>query len=245
LLAIAAQFGVSVQSIQEANGIIDPRRLQLGQVLIIPAPQDEAQELPSPTPTPLPLEVQKVNFQRTPAGGLWALGEVYNPGAVPVANVLVQVALLDGEGQQLATERGYLQLDVVPPRQSVAFAVHFIAPPPQFAQYEALALSGIPYSPAMGYYLDLLVSNVRGEVLSATIYRVSGQLLNVGDSDAANVRVLVTGYDEQGRVAAVRRAPLGVTILRTAAVTPFQVDLMMVGSPVVTYSVCAQGLLPP
>jgi len=245
LLAIAAQFGVSVQSIQEINGIIDPRRLQLGQVLIIPAPQGETQELPSPTPTPVPLEVQKVNFQRTPAEGLWALGEVYNPGTMPVTNVLVQVALLDGEGQQLAAERGYLQLDVVPPRQAVAFAIHFADLPSQFAQYQALALSGIPYIPAMGYHLDLLVSDVRGEVLNATTYRVSGQLRNVGESDAVHVRVLVTGYDEQGRVAAVRQVPLDITLLRTAAVTPFQVELIMVDSPVVTYSVRAQGQLPP
>jgi len=241
LLAIAAQFGVSVQSIQEANGIVDPRRLQLGQVLIIPAPQDEAASLPSPTPTPLPLEVQKVNFQRTPAEGLWALGEVYNPGTIAVTNVLVQVTLLDGKGEQLAAERGYLQLDVVPPRQAVAFAIRLTAPPSQFAQYQALALSGIPYSPAMGYHLDLPVSDVRGEVLSATTYRVRGQLHNAGESDATYVRVLVTGYDEQGRVAAVRQAPLDVEILRAAAITPFQVDLTMVGSPVVTYSVHAQG----
>ncbi len=245
LLAIAAQFGVSVQSIQEANGIIDPRRLQLGRVLIIPAPQDETPESSWPTPTPLPLEVQKVNFQRTPAEGLWVLGEVYNPGTMPVTNVLMQVALLDGEGQQLAAERGYLQLDVVPPRQAVAFAIHFTDPPSRFAQYQASVLSGIPYMSAMGYYFDLLVSGVRGEVLSATTYRVSGQLRNVGDSDATHVRVLVTGYDEQGRVAAVRQAPLDVTLLRATAITPFQVELIMIGSPVVTYSILAQGQLPP
>ena len=38
LLAIAAEFGVPSEAIQEANGIIDPRRLQIGQSLIIPGP---------------------------------------------------------------------------------------------------------------------------------------------------------------------------------------------------------------
>ena len=245
LLAIAARFDVSVRSIQEANGIMDPHRLQLGQVLIIPAAQDEASESSLPTPTPLPLEVQKVSFQRTLVEGLWALGEVYNPGTVPVTNVFVQVTLLDEEGQPLATEGNYLQLDVVPPRQAVAFAVHFTDPPDRFAQYQALALSGVPYTPEMGYHFDLLVSDVRGEVLSATTYRVSGQLRNIGDNDATHLRVLVTGYDNQGRVVAVRQAPLEVTTLRAAAVTPFQVDLIMTDSPVVTYSVHAQGQLPP
>lgn len=245
LLAIAAQFGVSVQSIQEANGIIDPRRLQLGQVLVIPTSQDEAQGFSWPTPTPLPLEVQKVNFQRTRAGGLWALGEVYNPGTISVTNVLVQMTLLDGEGQPLAAERGYLQLDVVPPRQAVAFAIHFPDPPDQFAQYQVLALSGIPYVPEMGYHLDLLVSDVRGEVLNAATYRVSGQLRNGGNNDAVHVRVLVTGYDEQGRVTVVRQAPLDITLLRAAAITSFQVELVTADSPVVTYSVRAQGQISP
>ncbi|MGC8878574.1 MAG: LysM peptidoglycan-binding domain-containing protein [Anaerolineae bacterium] len=36
LLAIAAQYGVSVQDLQAANGIEDPTRLQIGQQLIIP-----------------------------------------------------------------------------------------------------------------------------------------------------------------------------------------------------------------
>ncbi|MDW8071864.1 MAG: LysM peptidoglycan-binding domain-containing protein [Anaerolineae bacterium] len=245
LLAIAAQFGVSVRSIQEANGIIDPHRLQLGQVLIIPAPQDESPVSSPPTPTPLPLEVQKVSFQRTPVEGLWALGEVYNPGTVPVTNVFVQVILLDREGQPLAAAGGYLQLDVVPPRQAVAFAVHFTDPPAHFAQYQVSVLSGVPYTPEMGYHFDLLVSDMRGEVLSATTYRVSGQLRNAGDNDAVHVRVLVIGYDDQGRVVAVRQAPLDVAILRAAAITPFQVDLIMKDSPVVTYAVRAQGQLPP
>ncbi|MCS7260669.1 MAG: LysM peptidoglycan-binding domain-containing protein [Anaerolineae bacterium] len=36
LLAIAAQYGVSVQDLQAVNGIVDPTRLQIGQQLIIP-----------------------------------------------------------------------------------------------------------------------------------------------------------------------------------------------------------------
>ena len=51
LLVIAAQFGIDSESIQEANGIIDPRRLQVGQQLIIPRPEDDPDEPPTPTPT--------------------------------------------------------------------------------------------------------------------------------------------------------------------------------------------------
>jgi LysM repeat protein len=242
LLAVAAQFGVSAQSIQEANGIIDPRRLQVGQPLIIPGPEEDSEQPPTPTPTPMPLSVQRLNFQQTPAGGLWALGEVYNPGGEPVAEVLVQVSLLDGQGQLLAVETGFLQLDVVPPASAVAFAILFAEPPSQFAQYQAVALTGVPLSPNARYYLDVAATDVRGETVGADTYRVTGQLRNLGVTDAERLNLLVTGYDNQERVTAVRQASLAASVLRASAITPFRVDLTIVGSPVVTYSVQAQAL---
>ena len=242
LLAVATQFGVSVQAIQEANGITDPRRLQVGQPLIVPGPEEDPQQTHTPTPTPLPLSVQGLAFQRTPVGGLWALGEVQNPGNESVSDVLVQVSLLDGQGHLLAAETGLLQLDIVAAGRTVAFALLFSDPPVQFAQYQALVLSGVPAPPQARTYLDLVATEVRGETLGPDTYRVSGQLRNVGASDAERLSLLVTGYDDRLNVAAVRQASLGVSVLRAAGVTPFQVDLTMVGSPVVTYSVQAQAL---
>ncbi len=243
LLVIAAQFDVSAQAIQEANGITDPRLLQVGQPLMIPGPEDNPEQPPTPTPTPLPLSVQALSFQRTPAGGLWALGEVRNPGAEAVSEVSVQVSLLDEQGQMLAAESAYLQLDVVPPDGAVAFAVLFTEPPAQFAQYQATVLTGVPFSSNTRYYLDLVATDVRARTIGADTYRVSGQLYNRGTSDAEQLRLLVTGYDDQHRVAAVRQSPLAVSVLRAAAIAPFEVDLANAGSPVVTHSVQAQALI--
>jgi LysM repeat protein len=242
LLVIAAQFGVSVQAIQDANGIMDPRRLQVGQSLMVPGPEDNPEQPPTPTPTPLPLSVQGLSFQRTPAGGLWALGEVRNPGTEGVSEVSVQVSLLDGLGQLLAAQSAYLQLDVVPPAGAVAFAVLFTEPPAEFAQYQATVLTGVPFSVNTRYYLDLAATEVQARTIGADTYRVSGQLVNRGTSDAERLQLLVTGYDDQHHVTAVRQSPLAVSILRAAAMTPFQLDLATVGSPVVTHSVQAQAL---
>jgi LysM repeat protein len=38
---IASKFGISVEALMEANGITDPRRLSIGQVLVIPSPEPE------------------------------------------------------------------------------------------------------------------------------------------------------------------------------------------------------------
>jgi LysM repeat protein len=242
LLVIAAEFGVSAEAIQEANGIIDPRRLQIGQQLIVPRPETDAEQPPTPTPTPPPMAIRKLNFRQMPAGGMWALGEIYNPGSDPASEIVVQISLFDGDGQLLAEEAAYPQLDVVPPGETVSFAILFKDPPREFAQYQAVVLAGVPMSPNTRYYLDLVTSAVQGRALDAARYRVTGELRNAGASDVEDVRLVVTAYDDQERVIAVRQADLPVSVLRSAATTPFEVELALTGGTVVTYSVQAQGL---
>lgn len=242
LLAIAAQFGVTAEAIQEANGIVDPRRLQIGQELIIPRPEEDPEQPPTPTPTPPPMVIRGLNLQQTPVGSLWVLGEVYNPGSEPLSEVMVQVSLFGSSGQLLATETVFPQLDVILPGRAVSFATLFADPPRQFAQYQAVVLAGVPASSNTRYYLDLAASDLQGQTVGAARYRVTGELQNVGARDAESLRLLVTAYDDQDRVIAVRQADLPVSVLRSAAITPFEVELTLTGSPVATYSVYAQGL---
>ena len=242
LLAVAAQYGVTAEAIQEANGIVDPRRLQVGQELIIPSPEEDPEQPPTPTPTRPSMVIQGLNFQQTPVGSLWVLGEVYNPGLDPLSEVLVQVSLFDGSGQLLAAETAFTQLDVIPPGQPVPFAILFANPPRQFAQYQAVVLAGVPMSYDTRYYLDLKVSDLDGQMVSASLYQVTGELQNVGASDAESLGLLVTAYDDQDRVIAVRQADLPVSVLRSAATVPFEVELTLTGDSVITYLVQAQGL---
>jgi LysM repeat protein len=242
LLAIAAKFGISAEAIQETNGIVDPRRLQIEQELIIPRPEEEAEQPPTPTPTPPPMKIQRLSFQQTPAGSLWALGEIYNLGSDPISEVMIQVSLFDGSGRLLAGETAFPQLDVVSPGQAVSFAILFTDPPRQFAQYQAVVLAGVPMSPNTRYYLDLVASDLQGKAIDAARYQVKGALQNIGTSDAENLRLLVTAYDDQDHVVAVRQVDLPVSVLRSAATTSFQVELTLSGSSVSAYSVQAQGL---
>jgi LysM repeat protein len=242
LLAIAANFGVPAESIQEANGIIDPRRLQIGQELIIPRPEPDAEQPPTPTPTPPPMTIRKLSFKSMPLGGLWALGEVYNSASDPVAEVMVGISLFNGDGQLLASQTAFPQLDVVPPREAISFAILFDDPPQEFAQYQAVVLAGVPMSPNTRYYLDLMATDLQGQATDAMHYRVRGDLKNIGLSDVEDLRLLVTAYDDEDRVTAVRQVNLPVSVLRAAATTPFEAELAITGSPVITYSVQAQGL---
>ena len=243
LLAIAAQFGVSAEAIQTANGILDPRRLQIGQQLVIPDQETPAGQPVTPTPTPPALTVRGIDFVRSALGSLWALGEVFNPGNQPLAEVVVRITLLDEAGKALAAETSPVQLDVVRPGQSMPFAVYFAKPPAQFVQYWAEVISGVPASPAAHYYLELSVMNSQQVVTTGNTWRVSGQLRNTGSYTAQALRLLATGYDAQQRVVAVRRLDEVSPRLPPAATVPFTVELSWVGdAPIVTCSVQAQAV---
>jgi murein DD-endopeptidase MepM/ murein hydrolase activator NlpD len=245
LLKIAIQFDRSTDVIQEANGIVDPRFLQIGQELVIPPPQLDPESPPTPTPTPPPLTVQAVNFLQTAQGDLWSLGEVNNPGAEPLTEVVIEAALFDGAGALLARGAAFTQLDVVLPDQPVPFSIQFDTPPDEFAQYHVVAVSGVPLSGQSRYYFDLAAEDVSGAPEGFTSYRLTGNLRNTGPADAELIRLVAAVYDAQNRLLAQRQAVLDVIRLKAGAITPFDLELIVPQGVVDHYRVLAQGLKAP
>ncbi len=245
LLSIAIEFDRSTELIQEANGIVDPRLLQIGQEIIIPPPPEAEEDPPTPTSTPLPLLIEGVNFQETRQGTLWCLGEVRNPGDSSVAEVVVEAVLFDGEGLLLSRETAFVQLDVVQPGEAVPFAILFQTPPDTFAQYQVVAVSGVPVSEEARYYFDLQAVNVTGEPLGVALYRLTGALRNDGERDTEAIRLVAVAYDEDNRVLAQRQVDLEVSLLKAGATTPFTVDLTITKGVVDHFKVMGQGLEAP
>ena len=245
LLSIAIQFGVPVEAIQTANAIIDPRLLQINQVLIIPNPEEESGLEPTPTPTPFPVVVRGVSFQQTPPGSLWAFGEVFNPGDDLLSEIVVEVSLYDAEGKLLSSQAVFTQLDLLMPGGSVPFAVLFENPPASFAQYQATAISAIPILGETGYYVDIVPIETSATLINESIYRIRGQLENVGEYNATAIRLVAIAYDAANRVVAQRQASLEVVVLRSKARTPFTIDLILPQATVDRYAVQAQGMRTP
>lgn len=242
LLKIAIQFDSSTEAIQEANGIIDPRFLQIGQQLVIPPPQSDPEKPPTPTPTPPPVEIEAINFQKTDYGPLWGLGKVRNPSQDYLTGVVIEASLFDGAGVLLAREAAYTQLDVVPPQQSAPFAILFETPPEDFAQYQVVAVAGVPLSAQARYYFDLEVFDLHGAPEGLATYRLNGQLRNTGPVDAESIRLVAVVYDQAGRVLAQRQAELAVSRLKAGAITPFELDLIVPRGIVDHYELLVQGL---
>jgi LysM repeat protein len=241
LQVIANRYGVSVAALQEANGILDPRTLQIGQELIIPREEEaEVAADATPTPTPLPLTIEHLHFSETTIGGLWVLGEVRNDSAVSLEQVRVGVTLLDAADATIAESDGLVALDIVDAGEAAPFAILFGSAPGDFERYRAYAVSGVP-AYVGSYYRDLVVEEVETESERYASYTVTGLVRNTGPEEAVNVQVVLTAYDPLDRVIAVRQAEPDHNVIPRGGTTTFTAVLAPVGGPVARIHAVAQG----
>lgn len=240
LIPIARQFGVTVQEIIDANGIADPRRLRIGQEIIIPVRPEESGPTVVPTPTPVDLQIQGLAFHRTPVESLWCLGEVLNVSGQPAEEVQVWVSLHDEQGQLLEWGTAFTEVDIVPDGARAPFAIHFAGAPASFAQYQTRVLRGVPSTHLGPRYPDLEVIEEHGEALDDGNYRVRGQVLNGGQFDAEQVAVIITLYDSEAHVVGARTVEIPAEVFLAGALAPFQVELTPMG-PVDRYEIQVQG----
>lgn len=243
LLTVAGQYGVTVAALQDVNGILDPRLLQVGQQLIIPRPEEleeGASESQTPTPTPPPLEVRNVYFSETTIGGLWVLGEVFNPGGQALEQVRVGVSLLDDAGQEIGRTEGMVALDLLDPGKQAPFAIPFEQETGDFAQYRVYATHAVP-AYVGSYYRDLEVANLQSFGERYASYTVTGDVRNIGPEEAVDVQVVLTAYDTLGRVIAMRKVTPEYNVVPLAGESPFTTVLAPVGGPVERIDAIAQG----
>jgi murein DD-endopeptidase MepM/ murein hydrolase activator NlpD len=243
LLGVAGQYGVSVAALQDANGILDPRFLQVGQQLIIPRPEEleeSADTSLTPTPTPLVVDVRNVYFSETAIGGLWVLGEVWNPGPDPLEQVRVGVSLLDEAGGEIGRTEGLVLLDLVDPQKPASFAVTFGERPGTFDRYRVFATHAVP-AYVGSYYRDLEVQNLQADGERYASYTVTGTIRNTGPEEAVDVQVILTAYDPMGRVIATRKVTPEYNVVPVGGETPFTAVLAPVGGPAESFSALAQG----
>ena len=242
-IEIANKFGVSAADLIAANNNLDATRLQIGQSLIIPNAQQQA-ELQSgallPSPTPEALQVQGINVFRTAAGSLECLGEVFNPGQASLNNVQLQVNLLDENGSSLKTATFFVALEVIAPNTSSPFRILFTDPPATYSKVSINALRGESIDPA-GRYTGLKINNPAGAPAGQQ-YKVSGEVENTDNVAATKVRVIVTTYSDKNEVIGYRYITL--TDMNPGDKQPFEVTMTSSSPNVARFAVVAEGLKP-
>ncbi len=241
LLAIATQYNVSVASLQEANGILDPSTLQIGQQLIIPREEDAVVAADAtPTPTPLPVTIENLHFTENAIGGVWVLGEVHNTTGFALEQVRVGVTLVDDAGTALAESQALVALNLVDVDERGPFAILFGSAPENFEQYQAYPVSAVP-AYVGSYYRDLAVEEIQMESERYASYTVTGIVRNTGPEEAVDVQVVLTAYDPLNRVIAVQEVAPTHNVVPRGGNTTFTAVLAPVGGPIERIQAEAQG----
>jgi LysM repeat protein len=241
LLTIANQYNVSVAAIQEANGILDPRTLQIGQQLIIPREEDAVMAADATaTPTPLPVTIQHLHFTENTIGGVWVLGEAFNSSGTALEQVRVGVTLVDAAGSELAQSQALVALDLLDIGEAAPFAILIGSAPESFDRYRAYIVSAVP-AYVGSYYRDLVVEEIQSESERYASYTVTGIVRNTGPEEAVSVQVVLTAYDPLDRVIAVGQIVPDYNVIPRGGTTTFTAVLAPVGGPVARIQAAAQG----
>lgn len=241
LLSIANQYDVSVAALQDANGLLDPRTLQVGQQLIIPRPDEVEETIASTaTPTPFPMQIQHVYLGDTQIGNLWVLGEAQNETDMPLEQVRISANLLDSKGETVAMREELVALDLIQPGERAPFALLFDAPHPPFEQYELYVSHAVP-AYIGSYYRDLVINDLETSLERFSAYTIKGTILNTGPEEASGVQIILTGYDSLGRVVATRKIDPDYNVIPRGGETTFSAILTPLGGPIERVEAVPQG----
>jgi LysM repeat protein len=247
LLGIALQYGVTLNDLQQVNGVLRPETLQIGQPLIIPigggsSPDAGGSTVLYPTPVPLPIVVENTARYQTPVGSVWVLGEVHNPGDAPLENVQVRVALLNDAGVEVANRLAFVALDAVPAGGRAPFGVLFEDPPANAAAFQAIVVRAEPSYSHDARYAQLQVIDPQAKQ-DGTTYHVTGSITNRSAANATAARIVVTVYDKEHHVTGYRQISIPDGQLPAGATIPF--DAVVAPDPssptVADYAVIAQA----
>jgi len=232
LLGIALQYGVTLNDLQQVNGVLRPETLQIGQQLIIPvggggsSAETGGGAILYPTPAPQPIVVENTARYQTPVGSVWVLGEVHNPSDAPLENVQVRVALLNDAGVEVANRLAFVALDTVPAGGRAPFGVLFEDPPANAAAFQAIVVRAEPSYSHDVRYAQLQVVDPQAQQDGAQ-YHVTGSITNRSGVNATAARIVVTVYDAAHHVTGYRQIsipdgqlPAGATIPFDAVVSP-------------------------
>ena len=118
MLAIAFNYGLSLEQLLAANPTAQPRMLSVGTVLVIPL--EGVLATPEPTEAPLPLKADKPLCYPQADGGLWCLMLVLNDQVVAVENLTGRISLFSPSGESLSSQTAYAPLDILQPGEKAA-----------------------------------------------------------------------------------------------------------------------------
>jgi hypothetical protein len=247
LLAIAIDWGTTVEEILALNPGIQPALLQIGQQVILPPQTAAPGRVTVADELPAGVSVAGVWPYPNPAGGWWILGEVVNGSERPVENVQVTVDLLDTAGNILQSQPVWTANGVIRPGGRSPFGVLAVEAPANFDHAAATITAGNGVNDLGSRYLDLLVTETEWvtqgvtEGVEAEVKRLSGAVQNAGAVIASGVTVVATFYDAGGQVTGYVQQRLEGSLAPGDAI-PFTLEVVPPGGVAESYELTAEGV---
>ncbi len=195
LLGIALDFGVSIESLQAANGHIDPRNLQVGQQIVIPS-----EDTPPAVATMIPLQVAQPVCYETSTDSIVCMGQIYNTQKYTVRRVDIRVQLIGTDGLLLAERDTIIDQNMIPPGGSAPYSARFKA---DWQNYTTTAsLRRADMMPEI-HFVPLVVED---EIIQQADgrYSVSATLYNPSSYTTEPPRLILTLLDDSGQVVGYR-----------------------------------------
>lgn len=237
LIGIAARYGVTVEDLQELNEIGDPRGLQIGQRLEIPVPGILEEDA---NPVRARHELRRVAVAVDGLDTAWVMGEVANLDTVPVEQIRVAARLQAPDGTEMARRTALAVRHITPPGEAAPFMFR-LGDVSQTAHGWTLAVASIKPAHIGGYATELSIGSLQFEPQPSGTVRVSGLVTNHESVAVADPEVVVTAFDAQRQVTAVRAMLPDERTLVPGGEVAFEGVLIPLGEPVADVTAFAQG----
>ncbi len=197
---IALRFDVDLGALTDANSALDPRALQPGQAVIIPAPPSGSA---TPTSTPPTLKLAAPTCYETPINRVLCLGVVENSLDHPIEQVKLVVQLTGADGSAIADQPVDVEQSVIATGMIAPYRAEFDATIGEVAAASAQLQRADPALNLERRYVSIEVQNQDSSSDNGRT-TVTATLHNPGTVGAQNIRLIATLRDAAGAVIGYR-----------------------------------------
>lgn len=205
--------------------------------------------IPAPTSTPAPTATPDAGAADVIAGkwilddngfgSVYFIGEAVNQGTAMAMSVEVIVTLRDAANTILASEKAYVS-GFVPAGELRPFKGIFINVDSSLIAAQEIATQFETFDPD-SFYADLYTIDFEFPQSQWTAERLTGEVLNIGETAAEFVGITAIGYDANGEVVAVESTYTTLDVLQPGASSPFDTSFFGQDEAPASYLIFADG----
>jgi len=230
-------------TIVAARAQIPGQQVYLPMLAQVPTPTSAlptpAPPTPTPGPNPQPEGVSVRDYQSYEQGGArYIIGEVVNNTGQPASLIKIDERFYDSDGKLIFTDYTFVSQDRVAPGARALFYDVDSAPPSGITRVEVTVASWLDRTGLD--YRDITVVSHETRPASFGRLQITGELRNDQTVIMRSAQVLVTFYDEAGKVVNVAMGYASNSTLRPGETTVFTLNALR-DVPFATYQIYAQG----